>query len=229
MNYLRAAGFFAATLAIYLGIPLLGWGLEGLGGFFSNGARAAYAAVVAMFGLAVGVQAVESPEGIRGGRGEESKLVRRQTIVRFGLILLLYAVLFFLPFADREGRVVWAENPAGRWAGVLLAGMGYAFIFLSGLALGRQYSPEVTIQKDHRLIVTGVFRRIRNPRYLGVMLAALGISLLFRSWVGLAMAALVMVVLLGRIRDEEALLQEEFGEQWEEYCRTSWRLIPYVY
>jgi protein-S-isoprenylcysteine O-methyltransferase Ste14 len=223
------AVFLVTTVALYLGVPLIGWGLDRLGGFFSNGARLAYALVVVAFALAVGVQAIDSPEGIRGGRGEEGKLVRRQSAVRIAMILLFYAMLVFLPFSDRHGIGVWAETAPVRWGGVALCGIGYALVFLSGLALGKQYSQEVTIQPGHRLIVTGVFGRIRNPRYLGVILGAIGLSCLFRSWIGLFVSAGVILILLLRIRDEEALMHKEFGQEWEEYCRRSWRLVPYVY
>jgi protein-S-isoprenylcysteine O-methyltransferase Ste14 len=229
MKYLRAVTYFLATTALYLGIPLVGWSLGGSESFFASQARSAYAIVVMAFGLAVGIQAIDAPEGIRGIRGAESKLVHRQSIVRIGLILLFYAALVLLPFSDHRGVGVWAENPAARWIGVMLAGLGYALIFLSGLALGRQYSQEVTLQKDHRLIVSGVFRYIRNPRYLGVILGALGLSILFRSWAGLIASGGITGILLLRIKDEEALMHKEFGWKWEEYVRGSWRLLPGIY
>jgi protein-S-isoprenylcysteine O-methyltransferase Ste14 len=110
-----------------------------------------------------------------------------------------------------------------------LCGLGYMLIFLSGVALGRQYSQEVTIQKDHKLITKGVFHYIRNPRYSGVMNVGIGLSLLFRSWVGLIICFGLIIILLFRIEDEEALLKNEFGQEWENYCKTSWRLIPFLY
>jgi protein-S-isoprenylcysteine O-methyltransferase Ste14 len=229
MKFLRGIAFGLATILLYLGLLLLGWGLDRLGDFFADAARTGYALVVLAFGLAVGIQAIDSPEGIRGSRGDENKLVRRQSFVRVGLILLLYATFLFLPFSSRRSLAVWDERAFTPWLGVVLAGIGYTFVFLSGLALGRQYSQEVTIQKDHHLVTAGVFKTIRNPRYLGVIAAALGLACLFRSWVGLAVTAGVVVFLLFRIRDEEVLLHREFGQEWETYCRTSWRLIPHVY
>jgi protein-S-isoprenylcysteine O-methyltransferase Ste14 len=101
-------------------------------------------------------------------------------------------------------------------------------IFWSGLALGRLYSPEVTIQKNHRLITDGPYRHIRHPRYLGGMIQGIGLSLLFRSWIGLALTFLFIVIVSFRIKDEEALMSREFGEEWETYCKKSWRLIPFI-
>ncbi|MGB7537016.1 MAG: isoprenylcysteine carboxylmethyltransferase family protein [Anaerolineales bacterium] len=229
MKYLRAGLFAAATVVIYLGLPLLGWGLADWGGFFSLAPRTGYAAIVGLFALAVGVQAIGGTEGIRGGKGDISKLNRRETIVRIGLVIGLYLALAGIPFADRYAIGVFPEGPALRWLGDALSALGYGFVFWSGLALGKQYSPEVTIQKDHRLITSGPFRWIRHPRYLGVILLTFGLSLTFRSWIGLGAAPFLIAILLLRIHDEEELLGREFGAEWDAYCRTSARLMPGIW
>jgi len=229
VNFLRAALFFITTLLIYLGVPLLGWGLLDVRGFLSEAARLGYAVCVAGFALAVAIQALAGQEGIRGGAGQDDRRVRRQTVVRFAMSLGLFGALFFLPYADRRGLALIGLGPAARWVGVILAGLGYLLVYWSGLALGRQYSPEVTIQKDHQLINGGPYRTVRHPRYLGVLLLALGASLLFRSWIGLTGCVPLLGILLSRIADEERLLHQEFGEAWEAYRARSWRLIPYLY
>jgi protein-S-isoprenylcysteine O-methyltransferase Ste14 len=229
MSYLRAVVMFLSTTLIYLGFPLLGWGLDDLQGYFSAYQRLGYAAIVAAFGLAVGCQAFGSPEGIRGGKGEKGKLVRRQTIVGAALVYLLFAAMIFMPFADRRGLGAMADSQALGWLGLALCGLGYALVFWSGLALGKQYSAHVTIQKDHQLITTGPYHYIRHPRYLGVNSLAIGVSLVFHSWIGLALSVLVLGLILSRIADEEALLRKEFGQDWETYCKQSWRLIPYLF
>jgi len=228
-RYLRGVYYFAATVAIYLGLPLLGWGIGAMPAFLADGPRLGYAVAVILFGLAIGWQGIAHPEAVDGGHGQESKRVWRQTILGFGLTLLLFAALCFLPFAERRGIGVLGVSAGLRWVGVVLCATGYGLVFGSGLALGRQYSAEVTIQKDHHLITTGLYRYIRHPRYLGILCLCLGASLVYRSWIGLLLGVLVLAMLLMRVRDEEALMQREFGAEWEEYCKRSWRMIPGVY
>ena len=229
MKYVRSVAYTLATMLLYLGLPLLGWGINDLFGFFSSGPRAGYAVLIAIFALAVGVQSVGDPQGIRGGEGEAGKLVIRQRLVRVGLILILYLVLVFLPYADRRSIGILEVSRGVRWIGLFFSGIGLGLVFWSGVALGRMYSQDVTIQKDHRLVTNGPYRYIRHPRYLGVMVTAAGISLLFRSWLGLTLSFLVTLILYLRIRDEEAVLLREFGQEWEDYCQSSWRLLPYLY
>ncbi len=229
MKYLRAVAFFLVTLLLYLVLALIGWGVDDLPGFFASAPRTGYGAAVLAFSLAVAYQALGGTEGLRGGEGDARKRVRRQTIIGALLVVSLYVALTFLPFADRRAIAVFDADPLVGWVGVILAGFGYAMIFWSGLALGRQYSAEVTIQKDHHLITTGLYRYIRHPRYLGILSLALGLSLVFHSWIGLGAGIPVLLILLLRINDEEALLSREFGQAWESYRRQSWRLIPRLF
>jgi len=229
MKFLRTILFFIATLLIYLGVALIGWGLGDLEGFFSSGPRLGYAVVVGMFSLAVGVQAYSSTEGIRGGKGEEGKFVFRQRLVRIGLVLSLYIALFFIPFFDRRDLVVFGDSGIARWLGVTLSALGFILVFWSGLALGRQYSADVTIQEGHHLITNSIYRYIRHPRYLGVIALSVGVSCIYRSWIGLVASLIFLVILLYRMKDEESLMHKEFGGEWEAYYKRSWRLIPYLY
>jgi protein-S-isoprenylcysteine O-methyltransferase Ste14 len=214
---------------MYLGVPLLGWGILDVPGFFSVPARMVYAAAVGAFGLLIGYQAIRAPEGFRGSQGDEAKRVRRQSIVSAILVASLYVALFGLPFADRRSIGVVDLGPAGRWAGLVLTALGLGLIFWSGVALGRMYSKQVTIQEDHYLVTDGLYGIIRHPRYLGVLSLAAGFTLLFRSWIALTLWLPLLAVILIRIRDEEEVMGREFGEEWKAYCRRSRKLIPYLY
>jgi protein-S-isoprenylcysteine O-methyltransferase Ste14 len=229
VKLLRAVSVFLTTGLMYLGLPILGWGLDGLRGFFADGPRLGYALAVAALGIGVAWQTRHGMHGVRGGKGEPGKLVRKQTVVRYALVTFLFAALAFLGFADRRSLAVTAMGEIIRWGGTTVAAAGFGLVFWSGVALGRQYSPEVTIQEDHQLITAGAYRVVRHPRYLGVMLTAVGVSLLFRSWAGLLLCPPLLGVLLDRIKDEEAVMHREFGAAWERYCRQSWRLVPYLY
>jgi hypothetical protein len=129
MKLLRLVLFFVATLLIYLGVPLLGWGMGDLEGFFSSTPRLGYALVVGLFSLAVCIQAYTSTQGIRGGKGEESKFVFRQRIVRIVLVLSLYIALFFIPFFDRHGMLVFDDRDFVRFFGVALSALGFALVY----------------------------------------------------------------------------------------------------
>ena len=179
MRILRGIGFFFSTMLIYLGTILLGWGVADLRGFFSLEPRLVYAIIVLALAFGVGYQAVDAPEGIRGSTGRGDKLVSRQSVLRYLVTFSLFAGLILLPCADRHGVGTLADSQLVRWIGVGLFGFGIGLVYWSGLALGRMYSAEVTLQEGHRLITDGPFRYLRHPRYAGAILIAFGLSLTF--------------------------------------------------
>jgi protein-S-isoprenylcysteine O-methyltransferase Ste14 len=85
------------------------------------------------------------------------------------------------------------------------------------------------IQKDHHLVTGGPYRVVRHPSYLGALAMAAGLALTFRSWIGLALLPPFAAILAFRIRDEEALMRQEFEDEWDAYCRRTRRVIPLLY
>ncbi len=229
MKYLRAFLLSLIVVIPILGLLLLGWGIDDLQGFLSIYPRLGYVVVVVTVGLAEGYQAIDGSVGSPLSKGDESKRVRRQRVLFYLALLFQHAILFFLPFADRRDIGVMMVGQESRWLGLVLCGLGITMISWSRFTLGRMYTAEVTIQKSHQLITTGLYRYIRNPIYLGVIAHALGLSFLFRSWIGLVAMIPIVAFFLVRIKDEEGVLQKEFGSEWEAYCKRSWRLVPYLY
>jgi len=87
----------------------------------------------------------------------------------------------------------------------------------------------VAIQPGHELVTNGVYGLVRNPSYVGMLMMSLGWGLAFRSWLGVALAALTIPPLIARIYAEERMLASEFGAQYEAYRARTWRLIPRLY
>jgi protein-S-isoprenylcysteine O-methyltransferase Ste14 len=83
----------------------------------------------------------------------------------------------------------------------------------------------VQLYADQRLITRGPFAIVRHPMYLGVLIAALGAILIYRTWTPV-FAALNFLGLIYRARREEQILAAEFGEQWAAYCRNVPAWIP---
>lgn len=81
----------------------------------------------------------------------------------------------------------------------------------------------------HRLETRGIYRTIRNPSYLGLLISSLGWVLAFPSVVGVILTTALLVPLVARIRAEERLLREHFGSEYETYCARTWRLLPGIY
>ena len=206
------------TTLVYLAIAVLGWG--GLAAFFAHPARIALAIVT--FALAAAALFTEgnlSP-GEREDRGN------RWVLAVFAIIGLASA---YLPaYTDRHD--IWTLGGDGvRWLGVFLFAAGGALRLWPVFVLGHRFSGLVAIQKGHALVTTGIYSRIRNPSYLGLLISSLGWALAFRSIIGIILVAALVPPLIARMMSEEKLLGAQFGAEYEAYRARTSRLIPGVY
>ncbi len=115
-------------------------------------------------------------------------------------------------------------------ASVILVVAGLGTRWTAIVTLGKSFSSNVAIQDSQKITKTGLYRFVRHPSYLGLLLVFLGIGLHSRNWIGFA-AALVptSAALLYRIHIEEAALRTVFGEEYAVYSRATKRLVPGLY
>ena len=135
-----------------------------------------------------------------GARGDDAG-------IRIGLSAVVMAV------RDRQAVVLTIDGDVIRWIGVALYAAGGALRMWPVFVLGRRFSGLVAIQPGHELVTDGIYRTVRNPSYLGMLVLSLGWALAFRSLVGVLLALLMLIPLVVRIRAEEALLRSQFGAQ----------------
>jgi len=202
----------------YLGLAILGWG--GFAAFFSHPARIA----LALAGLVLAGVALFSGGNLSPGQREDR--ANRWVLVAFTLAGLLNG---YLPaYTDR--KEFWTlDGDAMRWLGVVLFATGGTLRIWPVFVLGRRFSGLVAIQPGHTLVTSGVYRVIRHPSYLGLLVNSVGWALAFRAGVGLLLTALMIPPLLARIRAEETLLRTHFGREYADYCTRTSRLIPGLY
>ncbi len=224
-NIIKFVSKLAVGLILFVGLALLGWGLGDLSGFFSHPARLIY--VISIFVSQTLLVAIYPDLGQGGGEGE-SPVPRQRTAVLL-LQILSIGVVVAAPFSDRRDLMTFAESNFIRFLGLSFFLLGFGLMNWAEISLGRQFSVQVTLQKEHELITGGIYRYLRHPRYLGIIVFNFGFSLIFRSWFALIVSIGLLGVLIWRIQDEEALMHLEFGEEWEQYAQRSWRLIPFIY
>src|SRR5262249_19574539 len=115
------------------------------------------------------------------------------------------------------------------YVGLALLTLGGALRLAAVYVLGRRFTGLVAIQEEHRLQTGGLYYLIRHPSYAGMLLYLAGYVLVFRCWLGLLLVVAMLAVLVGRMNAEEALLAEEFGEEYSAYQQRTWRLLPWLY
>jgi protein-S-isoprenylcysteine O-methyltransferase Ste14 len=148
---------------------------------------------------------------------------------RLGALIPYEVVTFFLYLL--AGRTLaWAAMPLPaslRWAGAGLGITALALFAWVHRSLGANYSWLLRVRAQHTLITDGPYRWVRHPMYSAFYLLHIAVALLTANaflaftWLG----GLTLVV-ARRVRDEEAMLIEAFGAEYEQYMERTARFFP---
>ena len=208
----------AVSIVVYLGLAALGWG--GVGAFLAHPARVALVVITVLLAIAA---------LLAGGNlspGEREDRSNRWVLPVFGVIG--FASAWLPAYTDRLN--LWCiDGDAVRWLGVVLYAAGGALRVWPVDVLGNRFSGLVAIQPGHTLVTGGIYQYVRNPSYLGLLIGTLGWGLAFRAVAGVVLTLLLIPPLVARMRAEEALLQSQFGAEYDAYRARTWRLIPGLY
>ena len=173
-----------------------------------------------------------------------------------GLVLLfknpdLLARRLKLGETQKEQRLVVGLSGLMFAAGFSVAGFGVRFgwytlpkhavmaaavVFVLAYALYAQVlcenpylSRTVEVQEDQRVIDTGLYGLVRHPMYSATLLLFLSMPIVLGSIYAFAIFLIYPVLIAGRIRHEEALLETELPGYRAYKQKVNYRLIPFVW
>lgn len=130
----------------------------------------------------------------------------------------------------KNNAIPYQSLDLAAFIGILMLFGGLYLRILAIDELDKFFTNEVRIANDCRLIKTGTYRYIRHGSYTGSILTLLGTSVLLHSWISLFMSFIFLFIVYDyRIRLEEKLLIEYFGEEYLQYMKNTWKLIPFFY
>lgn len=123
-----------------------------------------------------------------------------------------------------------SNNTIVPYIGLGLIAFGIFLRFFSVITLGKYFTVDITIRVNHKLKKDGIYRFIRHPSYLGSIISFIGFGISLNNVISLLIISLMVIVaMLNRIRIEEKLLQKQFGDEYIDYMKRTYRLIPWVY
>jgi protein-S-isoprenylcysteine O-methyltransferase Ste14 len=207
----------AVSVGIFLALPVWGWG--NLGGFVDHPARVGACLTVILASIAFLFSGADMGGAARAGQWTK-------WIIPVSMVVTL--VMAWLPaYADRRDMAT-LDGDTCRYIGLALVIVGCVFRVGPTFELGSRFRPPWIPQQEHRLVTTGFYQHIRNPSYLGAFLGMMGWFLVFRCGIGFLLSLLAIPASIPLIRREEAMLEQEFGDEYALYKKRTWRLIPFV-
>jgi protein-S-isoprenylcysteine O-methyltransferase Ste14 len=149
----------------------------------------------------------------------------------FWLILPGMIVSFFLsPVEFLYLPVLIPHTLVDQIAGLVLVGISVALFIWARRATRRNYSGHLMTTESQELVQTGPYRFIRHPAYTSYLLMAFGVGLGYSSLIGIvSVIILLLPAMIYRIRVEERLLAQQFGQCYLDYAARTARLIPGIW
>lgn len=151
--------------------------------------------------------------------------------ILLGISAFIYLVNIIIAGLD-SGRFHW--SPEFAWplifTGVLLTIAGQV-IFLTAMRENRFFSSVVRIQEErgHIVIDTGIYKIVRHPGYVGMVMALAGIPLITGSEWSIIPTSIAIILLFIRTALEDITLKNELPGYQEYSKKTRYKLIPWVW
>jgi protein-S-isoprenylcysteine O-methyltransferase Ste14 len=152
-----------------------------------------------------------------------------------GSLLLLWIVIFSSMTAAIWISEATPPNMFGGTRSLKVVGLIVLVIALiirwtAIYTLGKAFSSNVAILDSQKLNRSGLYRYVRHPSYLGLILVFFAVGLHSRNWLSFVIAVVpTAAALVYRIHVEESALIRAFGEEYLVYSKQVSRLIPGLY
>jgi protein-S-isoprenylcysteine O-methyltransferase Ste14 len=152
-----------------------------------------------------------------------------------GSLILLWVVIFSsltagIWYSESHPHDMFGSSLAVRplALGILICGLIIRWIAI--YTLGKSFSSNVAILDAQKLHRSGLYRFVRHPSYLGLLLIFFAVALHTRNWLSFAIILVpCTAALLYRIHVEEAALLQAFGAEYADYTQSTRRLLPGLY
>ena len=159
-------------------------------------------------------------------RAAGAKKAVRAASSRWRILLVMFGYACIWAFVRPVG---FEKSDASLIASMIIGPPAVALVWLATRHLDKQWRFEAALSEDHKLITTGPYRWLRNPIYAS-MLGMLLQTGLAKSWWPLIVAGVILFVIGTeiRVRAEERLLAERFGEEFKRYKETTPAYLPFL-
>lgn len=178
--------------------------------------------------LALGAMAYflkHDPELLERRLRTREKQGAQQAVVFSLLIVVVLGIV--MPGLDR--RFGWSEVPT---VVVLLADavVAASYLFTALVMKTNSYASRIVeVEEDQRLVRTGPYAVVRHPMYASAAVMFFATPIALGSWWGLLPMAVVPLILVPRILNEEKVLRGGL-EGYNDYCEeVRWRILPLVW
>lgn len=151
--------------------------------------------------------------------------------IALGLFIIYEVVTFFI-YIFYPQLLMWAAFSmlvSLRWLGASIGALSLLLFVWTHRSLEKNFSVKLSIKEQQGLVTDGPYHWTRHPMYVAFYLLNTAAFLLTSNWfIGATWLAGLTIIIALRVRREEAMMIERFGEQYISYMKRTGRLIPLI-
>ncbi len=145
-------------------------------------------------------------------------------ILIFLIILISAEILTFFIHYGQFGNVIQSLI-----AQIIMI-IGLSIRIYSMRKLNKSYTRILQTTKQQKLYTSGLYKIIRHPGYLGTILIWISFGFAIENYIVIFIAIpLTLIAYSYRIISEEKMLLNQFGQEYSNYQKKSWRLFPFIW
>lgn len=161
----------------------------------------------------------------------KSRLNAKEKQREQNVVIKLSGIMFLMGFivAGLDFRFNWFTVPKGVVIGgtivFLIAYLLYAEVLKENTYLSRT----IEVQKNQKVIDTGLYGIVRHPMYSATLLLFLSMPLVLGSMYSFLIFLVYPLIIAKRIKEEEKFLEKELEGYREYKQKVKYRLIPFIW
>ena len=161
----------------------------------------------------------------------EKRLDAKEKRGEQSLVIKLSGLMFLAGFivAGLNYRFEWHMLSKGVSIGAAVAFLFAYLIYAEVLRENTYLSRTIEVQENQKVISTGLYGVVRHPMYSATLLLFMVMPLVLGSLMALVIFLAYPLIIVKRIKDEEALLSEELDGYREYKEKVKYKLIPFVW
>ena len=155
---------------------------------------------------------------------KEKQATQKAVVALSGLMFIGGFIVAGLDF-----RFGWSQMPL--WitiAAAVLFLLSYA-LYAEVMRENAYLSRTIKVEKDQKVVDTGLYGIVRHPMYMATILLFLMIPLVLGSWYALAVFGFYPAIIIVRLNGEEDLLTQELPGYAEYKKKVKYRLLPFIW
>ena len=218
--------FFEAIIKFILGVLITGLLLFVSAGTINyfNGWLFMGLLFIPMF-IAGIVMMIKSPNLLKSRLNAKEKEKEQKEVVK--LSGLMFLVGFIMAGLNYRYNFINMSNIIVLVGSIIfvLSYIMYAEVLRENIYLSRT----IEVQKDQKVIDTGLYGIVRHPMYLATLLLFLSMPLVLNSFISFIIFLMYPFIITKRIKNEEQVLEKELKGYSEYKKKVKYKLIPFIW